>query len=67
MLRIFTENPFSPIVFEIIQRKDNKGFRNGNFQAVFESFEIDQSRSSSRELSSAIGRMRDAATASPGA
>jgi len=44
LLQIFTENLFGPIFFEIIQRKGNHGFGNGNFQALFESIELDQIR-----------------------
>jgi 4-hydroxyphenylpyruvate dioxygenase len=44
LLQIFTENIFGPIFFEIIQRKGNDGFGNGNFQALFESIELDQIR-----------------------
>lgn len=44
LLQIFTENMFGPIFFEIIQRKGNQGFGNGNFQALFESIELDQIR-----------------------
>jgi 4-hydroxyphenylpyruvate dioxygenase len=44
LLQIFTQNTFGPIFFEIIQRKGNEGFGNGNFQALFESIELDQIR-----------------------
>lgn len=44
LLQIFTENTFGPIFFEIIQRKGNEGFGEGNFQALFESIELDQIR-----------------------
>jgi 4-hydroxyphenylpyruvate dioxygenase len=44
LLQIFTKNLFGPIFFEIIQRKGNEGFGNGNFQALFESIELDQIR-----------------------
>ena len=44
LLQIFTENLFGPIFFEIIQRKGNAGFGAGNFQALFESIELDQIR-----------------------
>ena len=44
LLQIFTENTFGPIFFEVIQRKGNNGFGNGNFQALFESIELDQIR-----------------------
>jgi 4-hydroxyphenylpyruvate dioxygenase len=44
LLQIFTENMCGPIFFEIIQRKGNEGFGTGNFQALFESIELDQIR-----------------------
>ena len=44
LLQIFTENAVGPIFFEIIQRKGNEGFGEGNFQALFESIERDQMR-----------------------
>jgi 4-hydroxyphenylpyruvate dioxygenase len=44
LLQIFTEPVFGPIFFEIIQRKGNEGFGAGNFQALFESIELDQIR-----------------------
>ena len=44
LLQIFTETMVGPIFFEIIQRKGNEGFGNGNFQALFESIELDQIR-----------------------
>ena len=44
LLQIFTENLIGPIFFEIIQRKGNQGFGEGNFQALFESIELDQIR-----------------------
>ncbi len=44
LLQIFTETMFGPIFFEIIQRKGNEGFGNGNFQALYESIELDQIR-----------------------
>ncbi|WAH64894.1 4-hydroxyphenylpyruvate dioxygenase [Xanthomonas hortorum] len=42
LLQIFTTNCIGPIFFEIIQRKGNEGFGEGNFQALFESIERDQ-------------------------
>lgn len=42
LLQIFTETVIGPIFFEIIQRKGNDGFGEGNFQALFESIERDQ-------------------------
>ena len=44
LLQIFTENMVGPIFFEIIQRKGNDGFGEGNFKALFESLELDQVR-----------------------
>ncbi|WP_445190862.1 4-hydroxyphenylpyruvate dioxygenase [Sphingomonas sp. Tas61C01] len=44
LLQIFTEPMVGPIFFEIIQRKGNEGFGNGNFQALYESIELDQIR-----------------------
>jgi 4-hydroxyphenylpyruvate dioxygenase len=44
LLQIFTTNILGPIFFEIIQRKGNEGFGEGNFQALFESIELDQMR-----------------------
>ena len=42
LLQIFTETVIGPIFFEIIQRKGNQGFGEGNFRALFESIEADQ-------------------------
>ncbi|MFN9029679.1 MAG: 4-hydroxyphenylpyruvate dioxygenase, partial [Betaproteobacteria bacterium] len=33
-----------PIFFELIQRKGDEGFGEGNFRALFESIELDQIR-----------------------
>jgi 4-hydroxyphenylpyruvate dioxygenase len=44
LLQIFTKNVIGPIFFEIIQRKGNQGFGEGNFQALFESIELEQIR-----------------------
>jgi 4-hydroxyphenylpyruvate dioxygenase len=44
LLQIFTRNVIGPIFFEIIQRKGNQGFGEGNFRALFESIEQDQIR-----------------------
>ncbi len=44
LLQIFTQNVIGPIFFEIIQRKGNDGFGEGNFRALFESIELDQIR-----------------------
>jgi 4-hydroxyphenylpyruvate dioxygenase len=42
LLQIFTKTCIGPIFFEIIQRKGNEGFGEGNFQALFDSIELDQ-------------------------
>ena len=42
LLQIFTDTVIGPIFFEIIQRKGNEGFGEGNFQALFEAIERDQ-------------------------
>jgi 4-hydroxyphenylpyruvate dioxygenase len=44
LLQIFTETVIGPIFFEIIQRKGDEGFGEGNFKALFESMELDQIR-----------------------
>ncbi len=44
LLQIFTETLIGPIFFEIIQRKGDDGFGEGNFRALFESMELDQVR-----------------------
>jgi len=44
LLQIFTQNAIGPIFFELIQRKGNEGFGEGNFRALFESIEADQIR-----------------------
>lgn len=40
--QIFSENMLGPVFFEFIQRKDDDGFGEGNFKALFESIERDQ-------------------------
>ncbi len=42
LLQIFTKTLVGPIFFELIQRKGNEGFGEGNFRALFESIERDQ-------------------------
>lgn len=42
LLQIFTNTVIGPIFFEIIQRKGDEGFGEGNFKALFESIEQDQ-------------------------
>jgi 4-hydroxyphenylpyruvate dioxygenase len=44
LLQIFTKNVIGPVFFEIIQRKGDEGFGEGNFQALFDSIEEDQVR-----------------------
>ncbi|WKE64114.1 4-hydroxyphenylpyruvate dioxygenase [Gallaecimonas kandeliae] len=44
LLQIFTDTVIGPVFFEIIQRKGNQGFGEGNFKALFESIEEDQIR-----------------------
>ncbi len=44
LLQIFTQTLIGPIFFEIIQRKGDQGFGEGNFRALFESIELDQIR-----------------------
>jgi len=44
LLQIFTEPLIGPVFFEIIQRKRDEGFGEGNFTALFESIERDQLR-----------------------
>lgn len=44
LLQIFTQTVIGPIFFEIIQRKGDEGFGEGNFKALFESIELDQLR-----------------------
>jgi 4-hydroxyphenylpyruvate dioxygenase len=44
LLQIFSETLIGPIFFAFIQRKQDEGFGEGNFQALFESMERDQLR-----------------------
>lgn len=44
LLQIFTQNLLGPSFFEIIQRKGDDGFGEGNFKALFDSIELDQVR-----------------------
>ena len=44
LLQIFTRNLIGPIFIEIIQRKNEMGFGEGNFGALFRSIEKDQER-----------------------
>lgn len=42
LLQIFSKTVVGPIFFELIQRKGDDGFGEGNFRALFESIEQDQ-------------------------
>jgi 4-hydroxyphenylpyruvate dioxygenase len=42
LLQIFSELMIGPVFFEFIQRKQDDGFGEGNFKALFESIERDQ-------------------------
>jgi 4-hydroxyphenylpyruvate dioxygenase len=44
LLQIFSETLLGPVFFEFIQRKNDEGFGEGNFKALFESMERDQLR-----------------------
>ncbi len=44
LLQIFTTTLIGPIFFEVIERRGNQGFGEGNFQALFEAVEQDQIR-----------------------
>ena len=44
LLQIFTKTAIGPIFFEIIQRKGDEGFGEGNFKALFEAIEREQAR-----------------------
>lgn len=53
LLQIFSETMIGPIFFEFIQRKEDEGFGEGNFQALFESMERDQLRRGTIDTESA--------------
>jgi len=44
LLQIFSQTLIGPVFFEFIQRKEDQGFGEGNFKALFESLERDQIR-----------------------
>ncbi len=52
LLQIFSEPLIGPIFFELIERKGDEGFGEGNFQALFESMERDQMRRGALETTS---------------
>jgi len=43
-LQIFTENVIGTIFFEVIERRGDQGFGEGNFKALFVAMEADQMR-----------------------
>ena len=44
LIQIFSKTCIGPVFFEVIQRKGDEGFGEGNFKALFESMEMDQAR-----------------------
>ncbi|HZB89827.1 MAG TPA: 4-hydroxyphenylpyruvate dioxygenase [Stellaceae bacterium] len=58
LLQIFTETMIGPIFFEIIERKGNEGFGEGNFRALFESIELDQIRRGVLDPGAPSGKQR---------
>lgn len=44
LLRVFSQPMLGPVFFEFIQHKDDEGFGEGYFKALFESLERDQVR-----------------------
>ncbi|MES3013488.1 MAG: 4-hydroxyphenylpyruvate dioxygenase [Pseudomonadota bacterium] len=58
LLQIFTQTVIGPIFFEIIQRKGDQGFGEGNFRALFESIELDQVRRGVLKDETATGGVR---------
>ena len=58
LLQIFTQTVIGPIFFEIIQRKGDQGFGEGNFRALFESIELDQVRRGVLKDETAIGDVK---------
>lgn len=52
LLQIFSQTVLGPVFFEFIQRKDDQGFGEGNFKALFESLERDQIRRGTLNVSS---------------
>lgn len=44
LLQIFSETLLGPVFFEFIERRQDEGFGEGNFKALFESLERDQMR-----------------------
>jgi 4-hydroxyphenylpyruvate dioxygenase len=50
LLQIFSQPVLGPVFFEFIQRKQDQGFGEGNFKALFESLERDQIRRGSLKV-----------------
>ena len=50
LLQIFSETMVGPVFFEFIERKQDEGFGEGNFTALFESMERDQLRRGALEV-----------------
>lgn len=50
LLQIFSETMIGPVFFEFIQRKQDEGFGEGNFTALFKSIERDQMRRGALEV-----------------
>ncbi len=55
LLQIFSETLIGPIFFEFIERKEDEGFGEGNFQALFESMERDQLRRGALKQVDSVG------------
>ena len=51
LLQRFTRRQIGPVFFEIIERRGEDGFGEGNFKALFESQEIDQVKRGTIEVS----------------
>ncbi len=53
LLQRFTQRQVGPVFFEIIERRGEDGFGEGNFKALFESQEIDQAKRGTIETAQA--------------
>jgi 4-hydroxyphenylpyruvate dioxygenase len=56
LLQIFTETLIGPVFFEIIERRGDDGFGQGNFRALFVSMERDQLRRGVLKAPAAAGK-----------
>jgi 4-hydroxyphenylpyruvate dioxygenase len=54
LLQIFSETVIGPVFFEFIQRKEDDGFGEGNFTALFQSMERDQLRRGALVVSESV-------------